>query len=196
VILLKLFVRFLGFLLLVGLAAAGAALALFSIEGGDTGLSVPALAELVSLPELGDTTDQFRDELEASGPTAVLSAAGGLGAIAVGLLLIIGAVTPARERLFTLDDSEEGTLAARRRPLAQFASVLAGRADGVTRARVRARPGRRRGGRIRVTADRAPDTERRDVSGSVERAVEPVAGAFGLKTSISTRARRDEGRRS
>ena len=141
-ILLRFIVRLLGFVLLVVLALLGGVVAIFSIEGGDTGLSIPALADLVSLPELGRTIDDFRAQLEANGPVATLSALGGLAAIVLGVVLIIGALLPTRERVLTLDDSEAGRLAARRRPLAQYATTLAERVDGVTNARVRAKPGR------------------------------------------------------
>lgn len=108
-ILLRPLARLVGFVLLVALAVVGAAVALFSIQGGSTGLSMPALADLVALPQLGEETDRFRAELEASGPAAVLSALSGLGAILLGILLIVGALTPIRDRLFTVDDSEEGS---------------------------------------------------------------------------------------
>jgi hypothetical protein len=186
-ILLRFIVRLLGFVLLVVLALLGGVVAIFSIEGGDTGLSIPALADLVSLPELGRTTDDFRAQLEADGPVATLSALGGLAAIVLGVVLIIGALLPTRERVLTLDDSEAGRLAARRRPLAQYATTLAERVDGVTNARVRAKPGRFRRGILKVRADRTRPTKRRELCQRIEEALEPVIRAFGLRSRISTR---------
>lgn len=59
----------------------------------------------------------------------------------------------ARERLVTLSRGEPGTVAARRRALAQVATALVERDRGVTEARVRVRPMRRRtGGRLSARA--------------------------------------------
>lgn len=179
--------RLIGFVLLVVLALVGAAMAIFSIEGGETGLSIPALADLVSLPELGRTSDDFRAQLEGDGPIASLSALGGLAAIVLGVVFIVGALSPRRERLLTLDDSDSGRLAARRRPLAQYATTLAERVDGVSDARVRAKPGRFGRGSLKVRADRTRPARRREVCDRVKEALEPVSGAFGLRSRVSTR---------
>lgn len=184
---LRLIVRLVGFLLFVALALTGAAVALFSIQGGDTGLSIPALADLVNLPDLGQTTDDFRAQLQADGPAATRSALGGLAAIALGVLLIVGALAPTRERLLTLEDSEEGSLAARRRPLSQFATTLTERVEGVTDAKVRARAGRFGHGHLKVRADRTRRSERRQVCDEIETALEPVSRAFDLRNRVSTR---------
>lgn len=187
-ILLRFIVRLIGFVLLVALALLGAAVAIFSLEGGESGLSIPALADLVSLPELGGTTDDFRAQLEADGSVATLSALGGLAAIALGIILIVGALSPTRERLLTLDDdSEAGRLASRRRPLAQYATTVAERVEGVTDARVRAKPGRFSRGVLKVRADRTRRTARRELSQRIEEALEPIIRAFHLRPRISTR---------
>ena len=185
--LLRFLVRVLGFVLLVALGLLGAAVAVFSIQGGDTGLSIPALADLLGLSELGQTTDDFRDQLEMPGPAALLSALGGLAAIVLGLLLIVGALAPTRERLLTLDESEAGTLSARRRPVAQFATTLAEQIDGVTDAKVKAKPGRFGHGRLTVRADRTRRAGRQEVCRAVEGALEPLSSEFGLRSRVSTR---------
>ncbi|HZN88732.1 MAG TPA: DUF6286 domain-containing protein [Thermoleophilaceae bacterium] len=184
---LRLIVRLVGFLLFVALALTGAAVAIFSIQGGDTGLSIPALADLVGLPDLGQTTDDFRAQLEAEGAAATRSALGGLAAIALGVVLLVGALAPTRERLLTLEDSEEGRLAARGRPLSQFAKTLTERVDGVTDAKVKARAGRFGHGHLKVRADRTRPSERREVCAGIETALEPVSRGFGLRNRISTR---------
>ena len=186
-ILLRAAVRVLAFVLALALALAGAAVALFSIQGGATGLSIPGLAELIGLPDLGVTLDRFLAGLESSSAIQAVPAVAGLGAILLGVLLIAGALTPARERLLSLDHSEEGALAARRRPLAHLASALAERTEGVTAAKVRVRPGRRRGGRVTVVADRTRLASSPDVCAGVRTALDPLTGPFGLKPRIRTR---------
>ncbi|MGI8749750.1 MAG: hypothetical protein ACR2J6_04245 [Thermoleophilaceae bacterium] len=185
-IVLRALVRVLGLLLVVALALIGAAVAIFSIQGGDTGLSMPVLADLVGLPRLGASLDGLRAELEASGPIAVLSALGGLAAILLGVLLVCGAITPRRPRSFTLDDGGEGKISARRRPLSQLATALALRAGGVTSAKVRARPGRRRGGVLKITAERTRRSSDSEVRSGLQDAVAPLAGALGAKTRAKT----------
>jgi hypothetical protein len=194
VILLRAVVRVLAFVVLLALALAGAAVALFSIQGGTTGLSIPSLAELIGLPELGGTLDRFLAGLEGSGAIDALEALAGAGAVLLGALLIAGAVTPARERLLSLDDAEEGALAARRRPLAQLASALAERAEGVTAVKARVRPGRRRGGRVTVVADRTRPSSKRDVCAAIGSALDPLTRPFGLKPKIKTKVAQRGGR--
>lgn len=185
-ILLRALVRLLGFALIVALAIAGAAVALFCLRGGDAGLSLPALAQLIGLPKLGTTLDGFLAQLAAPGPIALLSALGGLAAILLGALLIAGAITPRRARSFTLEEGGSGKISARRRPLSQLATTLVLRADGVTGAKVRARPGRRRGGVLTIAADRTRRSSEPEVRLRVRDAVAPLSGALGAKTKIKT----------
>ena len=76
----------------------------------------------------------------------------------------------ARERLVTLASTEAGEVAARRRPLAQAATALVEQVRGVTEARVRVRPRRRGGGRMKVRASRARPIDPKQVEGAVTRA--------------------------
>jgi hypothetical protein len=193
VILLRGVARLVAFLLLIALAAAGALVAVFAIQGGDSGLSEPGLAKLVHLPQLRGTLDSFLGSLEGGGPVAVATLLAGLGAILAGVLLLLGVLVPARERLVSLEDSGEGTLAARRRPLAQLARALADRAEGVDRTRVKVRPGRRSGGRLRVRADARRGAEAPAVESAIGGALAPL-DPFGLKTTVSARAAGDGAR--
>jgi Family of unknown function (DUF6286) len=187
VILLRALVRLVSFLLLLMLAVLGGAVAPFSIQGGDTGLSIPALAEIVRLPELRETLDGFLRALEGSGPVAAMTLLGATAAFLLGVLLLIGVLVPRRERMVALDSSERGKLAARRRPLAQLATALAERAEGVTQARVRVRPRRASGGRVDVRAERTPAAEPESVKQAVAQALEPLTGPFKLKARSSSR---------
>ncbi len=193
VILLRALVRLLGFLLLVTLAVAGLALAVFCIQGGDSGLSLPALAELLRLHDLRDGVEGSLSQLEGSGSLDFVALLIGLGLIALALVLLLGALVPARERLVTLA-SGEGRLAARRRPLAQMARALAEGGDGITSAKAKVRPGRRSGGRVRVRADRTRLTEPGVATEGIERELAPLSDGFGLKPKVRTR-RADRGSR-
>ena len=186
-ILLRALVALLSFVLLLALALLGAAVALFSIQGGDTGLSIPALARILQLPELRETLDGFLAALEGPGPVAAMTLLATLGAVLLGALLLAGIVVPRRERMVTIDSSERGTLAARRRPLAQLATSLAGRAEGVTQVRVQVRPRRSSGGRLKVRADRTRTARPESVKQSITDALEPVTGPFKLRARTSSR---------
>ena len=186
ILLARLLVRVLSFLLLAALAIAGLAAAVFCIQGGTNTLSLDTLAELVQLPDVEGAVGPWLDQLEAPGtmPIAALCA---LGAILLGLLLLAGVLVPRRERLLTLHSGDDGTIGARRRGFAQVATALVEQARGVTGVRVKARPGRRGGGRLRVTAEHTRNVERGQVERAVQERVGPLAEPFGLKTQVRPR---------
>lgn len=177
--------RAVGVLALLVLALTGAALAIFSIQGGTATLSLPNLAELLGLSSLRDSVADLLGAVEADGPLALLSALGGIGAILIGALLVIGALTRQRERLFESAadaEGEEGRISARPRPLASAAAELARGTEGITAATARARLSRR-GGRIRVDAlHRGQGAEA--LQGRVDAAVAPLRMPFGADTRV------------
>jgi hypothetical protein len=176
--------RLIGFLLLVALAVAGLAAAVFCIGTGTSGPSLGRLASLVHAPELRDSLGGWLGQLEAPGSIAVVAALAGLGAMLLGLVLVIGVLVPRRERLVVLAHDEGGTLAARRRPLAQAAQVLVEQGRGVTEAKVRVRPRRTRGGRLRVRATRPRPADPGEVRAAVEHELNELTGPFALSTRI------------
>lgn len=186
VILLRGLVRLLGFLLLVVLAVTGLAVTVFCIQGGESGLSLPALAETLRLHELRDNVESLLSELEDTGPLDLLPALLGLGLIALALALLVGVFVPTRERLVSAK-SGDGRLAARRRALGQVAGALAERGGGVTSIKAKVKPGRRQGGKIKVRADRTRQTEPAEAKRSVQEQLEPLCDGFGLTTKVSTR---------
>jgi hypothetical protein len=161
--------RLIGFLLLVALAVAGLAAAVFCIGTGTSGPSLGRLASLVHAPELRDSLGGWLGQLEAPGSIAVVAALAGLGAMLLGLVLVIGVLVPRRERLVVLAHDDGGTLAARRRPLAQAAEV---------------RPRRTRGGRLRVRATRPRPADPGEVRAAVEHELNELTGPFALSTRI------------
>lgn len=185
ILLLRTLTRLITFLLLLALAVFGGAVAVFSIGGGSGTFSLPGLAELIGLPVLRDDAGMLLRAVEAGGPIALVTALAALGAIVVGLLLLIGAFAPRRERLVVLEQDDSGTLAARRRPLARAAAALAEGTRGVTATRVRVRPRRRgRGGKLRVRASHPRTADPDQVRTAATSALEPLTGAFGLKATV------------
>src|SRR5689334_12461357 len=89
--------RLAGTLLLIALAVGGFVVAVFCIQGDEGTLSLPHLASILGLDELRDTVGGWFESLEASGPDAALAALCGLGTIALGILLLIGAIVPGRD---------------------------------------------------------------------------------------------------
>lgn len=188
ILLLRAVARLVTFVLLVVLAACGLAIAIFSIGWSRTGdFSLPGLARLVHLGDLRDQVGELLHDLAGPGPVAGITVLCGLGAIAVGLLLLVGALWPRRERLVILDRSADGTLAARRRVLAHVASALAEQTRGVTATKVRVRPGRRRGGRLAVRADHSRTQKPQDVRQRTQLALAPLTDAFGLRARVQPR---------
>ncbi|MDP9400464.1 MAG: DUF6286 domain-containing protein [Actinomycetota bacterium] len=183
----RLLVRVLSFLLLLALALLGLTIAIFSIQGGTGTLSLAGLADLVGLSAVGDEVGGFLRRLE-SGEQGLLTMLAGLGAILLGLLLLLGIFTPARERLLSLPGrGGDGRVGARRRPLAQAATTLVEQARGVSGAHVRVRPGRSSGGRLTVRAEHTLRADPDEVRQAVEERVRPLAEPFGLRTKVQTR---------
>lgn len=178
-------VRVISFLLLVILAVAGIVVAVFCISTGTSGPSLGKLASLLHLRTVRHTVGPWLGQLAASGSVAVIAGLCGLGAILLGLLLLTGLLTPRRERLVTLASDREGTIAARRRPLGQVAQTLVEQVRGVTKARARVRPRRRRaGGRLRVRASRTTAADATQVRGAVDEQLRELTDAFPLKVRV------------
>jgi hypothetical protein len=188
ILLLRAATRLVTFVLLTILAACGLAIAIFSIGSSRTGdFSLPGLARLVHLGDLRDQVGELLDDLAANGPVAGIAALCGLGAVALGLLLLVGALWPRRERMVILERSGEGTLAARRRVLGRVAGALAEQTRGVTATKVKVAPGRRRGGRLVVRADHSRSQEPRDVRQRTQLALAPLTEPFRLRARVHPR---------
>lgn len=175
---LKALVRLVTFLLLVILAVAGLAAAVLSIAPS-------VVAEAIGLAVLRDSVGGLLRVAEAPGPVPLVTALSALGAIVLGLLLLIGALAPRRERLVLLEEGVEGTLAARKRPLAQIAGALTEQTRGVTAAKTKLRPSRRgTGGRIAVEAAHPRTADPGEVKERATEALSSLTGAFKLKARV------------
>ena len=173
ILLLRALVRLLGFLLLIALALVGLGFAVAALFGDQLGVQLE-----------GSAISRWLERLEGDGTQGLEAVIGG-GMVLLGLLLLIGALAPRRERRAVLEQCEHGTLDARRRPLAQVFTALAERTRGVTHARAKLRLGRRaHHGRLVLRAERPRTTESAAVRESVQSDVGELAAAFGLKTRI------------
>lgn len=180
--------RALVFLVLVALALAGLALAVFSIGSGDSALGLSALADHVQLASARDAVGGWLDDVEAGGSVADWSALGGALAIAAGLLLLAAAILPQRERTVTLEATEDGgQIAARRKPLSQAATALAARQPGITDATSRITRGWLSASKLAVRADRARYVSNDEARKRVTAAVEPLASPFSLRPRVNVR---------
>jgi len=189
ILLARALVRVVSFLLLVILAVAGIVLAVFCIGTGTSGPSLGGLSRLLHLSALRDTVGSWLGQLQASGAVAGLAAVCGLAAMLLGLLLLAGILIPRRERLVTLASGEHGTIAARRRPLAQAATALVEQVRGVTEARVRVRPRRRSGGRLAVRASRIRRVDPGEVQGAVREQLRGLTDPFKLTARVDVARR-------
>jgi hypothetical protein len=189
ILLARALVRLISFVLLVILAVAGLALAIFCISTGTSGPSLGGLAHVLDLGSLRDTVGSWLGQLEASGEVAGIAAVCGLAAMLLGLLLLAGILVPRRERLVTLASGEHGTITARRRPLAQAATTLAQQVRGVTEARVRVRRRRRSGGRVAVRASRTRRSDPEEVQGAVREQLRGLTEPFKLTARVDVARR-------
>lgn len=188
----RLVAQLLGFLLLVALTITGLAIAVFSIEGGTGGLSIPRLAEILNLGGLRDSVSSLLSKLESPGLDLILALAG-LAAMLVGALLLAGILAGRRERVFSGDTSDQGKIEARGRPLAAAAEQLTRRVNGVSEADVRARPSRK-GGSLKVRASHPRPRSSDKITDKVESALSPIRDAFDPKLNVRAR-HGDEGKR-
>lgn len=164
---------------LLGLVALALALAAVAGEG-----AARSAAAGTGLTDAWDEVGRFLAETAPRGGSVVLLA--GAGAIVLGLVLVVAALVPTRERELRLRDGGPD-LAIRRRALRAALSSRVGRVRGVTGSRVRLKPRRRRvGGTVRVRATRTPRADAAAVRGGLEERLAPVTGAFGLRTKISS----------
>jgi hypothetical protein len=184
--------RLVSFVLLIVLAAAGLAIAVFSIDTGRHGPSLARLAADLHLYVARHAVGHWLGRLESGSAVALVAALCGLAAILLGLLLLTGLLAPQRERLITLSSSESGTLAARPRPLAAVAQALAEQARGVTVAKAAVRRYRRRDGarlRLRVSHPTKPAESVDAVRESVLGEVRELTDAFALTPRVEVARR-------
>jgi hypothetical protein len=187
--------RLVALLLTTALAVAGLAVAVFSIQGDRSTLSLPGLVAHARLDDLHAGAGDVLATLEADGPTALVAALAGAGAVLLGLLLLFGVLARRRERLIVARSGDDGTLAARRRAVGQAAVTLCEQPRDVLHAKVRTGARRRgTGGRLRLTVYHARSTARAAATAACRDRVQAFAAAFSLRLRVRGRVPRRHGR--
>lgn len=171
--------------LLIALSLSGLAIAIFSIGGTASGdFNLPGLARLVHLPQLRADIGELLTRLETPGSVAGISALCGLGTVVIGVLLLLGVFLGRRERLAVLEESGEGTIAARPRALGRAVAALAEQARGVTASKVKVGVGRHGRAKIGIQAAHSHTESPQDVRTRAGAAVAPLTDAFAVRTNI------------
>jgi hypothetical protein len=187
--------RLLALVLTTTLAAAGLVVAVFSVHGDSSTLSLPGLARLARLADLDARVGVFLAQLQAPGPIAKVAALAGAGAVLLGLLLLFGVLARKPERLVVLRSDGDGTVAARPRVLAHAAVALAEEDPRALRAAARVTPRRRGvGGRLRLTVYHARSATPAAATDAGRARVKPLVESFSLRPRIRGRVPR-RGRR-
>lgn len=196
VLLLRALARVAETVFLVVLALFGLGVALYCFDGL-VGLGGARPDRLLDLASVRRHVGHVLNLLGAPGSTAGLALLCGLGAMALGLLLLIGLLAPQRRRLAILDrGGSDGTVAARPRVLRDVARTLAARADGVSdvkrpRLALRRRGG---GGRLTVTAAHPTTVDQNDVRRELNERLEPITTPFHLAPRVRLRRAESGGR--
>jgi len=180
--------RLVALILTATFAVAGLAVAVFSIQGDSSTLSLPNLARHAQLDDLLGDAGDFLTSLEADGPTATIAALAGAGAVMLGLLLLFGVLARRRERLIVLRRDAGGTVAARPRAIGHAAATLAEQSRDVLD--VKARTGARRrgsGGRLRLTVHVGRSTDRAAATTAIRERVQALTGGFSLRLRVRGR---------
>jgi hypothetical protein len=183
--------RLLALVLTTTLAVAGLVVAVFSIQGDSSTLSLPGLARRARLDDLAAAVGVFLAQLQAPGPIAKVAALAGAGAVGLGLLLLFGVLARKRERLVVLRSDVDGTIAARPRVLAHAAVALAEGDPHALRATARITARRRGvGGRLRLTVYHARSATPADATDAGRARVRALVESFSLRPRIGGRVPR------
>jgi len=182
-------VRLIGVLWMLVLALFGLAVAAYCVDAL-VSLGSARPDRLLHLPSVRRHVGRFLDQLAAPGSTAGLALLCGLGAMLLGILLLIGVVGRRKQRLVILSQGRKsGAIAARARPLQDMARALAEPTSGATSVRRPRLSLARRGtrGKLKVNATRTRTTDPRELQTAVEKALEPITEPFGLRPRVRIR---------
>ncbi len=188
--------RLVALLLSTALAVAGLAVAVFSVQGDGSTLSLASLASHLRLDDLHASVGVLLADLQADGPIAKGAALAGAGAVLLGLLLLFGVLARRRERLIVLRTEDDGTIAARPRAVAQAAVTLGEQSREVLYARAKTTARRRgAGGRLRLTAYHAQSPEDNGATAASRDRLQALAEPFSLHVRVRNRVPRRGARR-
>jgi hypothetical protein len=182
--------RLIALVLSTALAVACLAVAIFSVQGDSSTLSLPNLAGYVRLDDLHATVGVFLADLQADGPIAKVAALAGGSAVLVGLLLLFGVLAPRRERLIVMRSDDDGTIGARPRAVGQAAVTLGEQSRDVLHAKAKTTARRRgRGGRLRLTAYHARSSDGVGATAASRDRLQTMAEPFSLRVRVRVRGR-------
>jgi hypothetical protein len=188
--------RLIGAIWMLAIALFGLGVALYCL---DAVINLGSIRpdRLLDLPSVRRHVGRFLAQIAAPGSTAGLALLCGLGAMAIGVLLLVGTLRSSRQRLAVLDtDSGAGTVAARPRVLAEMSRYLAEQAEGAARVRrprlSLSRSGRR--GRLTVRTTRTRTSDPRVLRQAITDAVAPVSEPFALRPRVSVKLSDGRGR--
>ena len=187
--LLRTLARVIGAVWMVVLALSGLAVAMYCFDAV-VSLGSARPDRLLGCPSVRRHVGRFLDQVAAPGSTAGLALLCGLGAMLIGVLLLIGVVGRRKQRLAILEqDSETGAVAARPRPLRDMARALAEPVRGATSVKRPRLSLSRRGtrGKLKVNATRTRTTDPKELKAAVEKAVAPISEPFSLKPRVRVR---------
>ncbi|MGI8715337.1 MAG: hypothetical protein ACR2NR_19575 [Solirubrobacteraceae bacterium] len=181
---------------MIVIALFGLAVALYCLDGLiKLGSARPD--RLVHSQRVSRHVGRFLVQIADAGSTAWLPVLCGMGAMAIGLILLFGTVRSSRQRLAVLEvNSRTGMVAARPRVLGDMTRHLVEQTEGATRVKrprvSLSRSGRR--GRLKVRGARTRTSDPKTVKQAVTEAVAPVSEPFGLKPRVSVRLSEGRGR--
>lgn len=182
------FSRTIGILLMVALALLGLGVALYCLDAL-VGLGAARPDRVLDLPSVRSGTGRFLAQVAAPGVTAGLALLCGLGAVTLGMLLLVGLLRSRRRRVAVMErPGDGGRLAAKPGPLRDMARALAQQtpATAVQRPRLAlSRNGDR--GRMTLCATRPRTTEAATLRRALEESLRPISEPFGLKPRIRVR---------
>ena len=188
--------RLIGAIWMLALALLGIGIALYCLDAViKLGSARPD--RIVHLSSVSSHVGRFLAQIASPGTTAALALLCGLGAIAIGLLLLIGTLRSSRQRLAVLNaDSATGTVAARSRVLGDMSRHLAQQTDGIARVKrprlSLSRRGRR--GRLKLRSTRTRSSDPQAVTPALTHAVAPISEPFRLKPRVTVTVSDGRGR--
>jgi hypothetical protein len=181
--------RLVGMLWMLALALLGLGVALYCLDGL-VRLGSVRPDRLMHLAGARRHVGHFLAQLASPGPTAALALLCGVGAMALGVLLLVGLLRSRRPYLARLDGgADAGRLAARPSALRDISRALAERAPGataITHPKLRLARRRRRG-RLGVTASHAATSDPASVQRAVTESLAPISGPFALTPRVRVR---------
>ena len=178
-LLLRALTRLVGVLWMLALALLGLGIALYCVDAV-VSLGSARPDRLLGLASIRRHVEHFLDQLAAGGPTAGLALLCGLGAMLLGILLLVGALGSRKQRLAVLDqDTNNGILAARPRALRDMSTSVKRPKLALSRRGTR--------GRLKVTASRARTSDPREVEHGLKERLGPISEPFKLKPRVRVR---------